>query len=442
MPCRAPHSLPWPIPLPMTMQTSTLSSAVECGPSAAATGQKLPLGSLLALTMVSFIVILTEVLPAGLLPQLAASLHSSESVMGQLISVYALGSVLAAIPLAAATQGVGRRTLLLTALAGFVTANTVTALSTSLPLIFAARFVGGVAAGIAWSMLVGYAARMVPPHHKGRAIAITMAGTPLALTVGIPAGTFIGNLMGWRFAFGVLSAMAALLMAWIYFKLPALRAERGAVRQRVLAVFVLPGVLPVLAVLLLYVVAHNILYTYIAPLATLAQLASRVDFLLALFGGFALAGLLLVGVLVDRWLGRLVMASAALFLCACAILAAWPAGQAAMYVAVAVWGLAFGGVATLFVTALSNAAGPAQDVAQSMMTTVWNLAIFAGSVAGGMLLERFGAVSFAYAAIAALSAALAIVWTTRTRAWWRGAAGRPGQQAAASPTGTGAPAPR
>ena len=114
------------------------------------TPPSLPLSSLLALTTASFIIILTEVLPAGLLPQLAASLDSSQAVMGQLISVYALGSVLAAIPLASATQGVGRRTLLLAAIGGFTVVNTVTALSTSLPLIFVARFLGGVAAGLAW----------------------------------------------------------------------------------------------------------------------------------------------------------------------------------------------------------------------------------------------------------------------------------------------------
>lgn len=384
----------------------------------------LPLSSLLALTMASFVVILTEVLPAGLLPQLAASLHSSQSVMGQLIGIYALGSVLAAIPLAAATQGMGRRTLLLLALGGFVAANTVTALSTSLPLIFGARFVGGVAAGLAWSMLVGYAARMVAPQQKGRAIAIAMAGTPLALTVGVPAATWVGNQLGWRIAFGILSALAALLMVWIATRLPAMRAIPGQQRQSVASVARLPGVAPVLAVLLLYVVGHNILYTYIAPVAALAQLGARVDFLLALFGGCALAGLLLVGALVDRWLGRLVFASILGFLGASAMLSLWPGTAPVLYLAVALWGLAFGGVATLFVTALSNAAGEAQDVAQSMMTTVWNSAIFAGSVAGGMLLVQFGATAFAHAASAALVLALGVVWRTRRQFWWRGAGAR------------------
>ncbi|TWI69484.1 MFS transporter [Pseudoduganella lurida] len=120
--------------------------------------------------------ILTEVLPAGLLPQLAASLHNTEAVMQQLISIYALGSLLSAIPLAAATQQVGLRTLLLTAVPGFAFSNMVTALSSSLSLIFVARFVGDVAAGLARAIMVSYAACMVPASQKGRAIDIAMAG--------------------------------------------------------------------------------------------------------------------------------------------------------------------------------------------------------------------------------------------------------------------------
>ena len=382
---------------------------------------KLPLAWLLALTMSSFIIILTEVLPAGLLPQLATSLHSTEAVMGQLITVYALGSLLTAIPLAAATQRVERRTLLLTAMGGFAISNTVTALSNSLPLIFVARFVGGVAAGLAWAMMVGYAARMVPASQKGRAIAIAMAGTPLALTVGIPAATSVGNLVGWRMTFGMLSALAVGLMVWIITRLPVVTPDRAQAQQRVAGVFMLPGVRPILCALLLYVLAHNILYTYIAPLVTLARLGPRTGLLLLLFGAAALLGLWLVGALVDRWLRRLMLMSTVLVLCASITLTLFPSAPTAVYLAVVVWGLAFGGAATLFVTSLSNASGPAQDVAQSMMTTTWNLAIFAGGLAGGLLLDGFGARALAPAAAASVFAALAIIWLSRHRSYWRGA---------------------
>lgn len=193
--------------------------------------ERLPLASLLALAMAAFITILTEALPAGLLPQMAHSLAVSEAWVGQTVTLYAVGSLLAAIPLTASTQGLRRRPLLLAALAGFVVANTVTTFSASYVLTMAARFVAGVSAGLVWALLAGYAARMVPAHQKGRAIAVAMVGTPLALSLGVPAGTYIGNLVGWRMCFGIMSALALVLMVWARIKLPDLQASPPAGRR-------------------------------------------------------------------------------------------------------------------------------------------------------------------------------------------------------------------
>uniref|UniRef100_UPI0035A14AE4 MFS transporter n=1 Tax=Delftia acidovorans TaxID=80866 RepID=UPI0035A14AE4 len=181
---------------------------------------RLPVASLLALAMAAFITILTEALPSGLLPQMAQGLAVTEAWVGQTVTLYAIGSLVAAIPLTAATQGMRRRPLLLAAIAGFVVANTVTALSTHFALTLVARFLAGVSAGLLWALLAGYAARMVPGHLKGRAIAIAMVGTPLALSLGVPAGTVLGQLVGWRLCFGLMSVLALALMVWVRARLP------------------------------------------------------------------------------------------------------------------------------------------------------------------------------------------------------------------------------
>lgn len=143
--------------------------------------QKLPLLALIALALSGFITILTEALPAGLLPQISADLAVSQSATGQTVTIYALGSLLAAIPLTRATQGLRRRPLLTLTIIGFAIANLVTALSLSYVLTMVARGLAGISAGLLWALLAGYAARLVPDHQKGRAIAIAMAGTPIAL---------------------------------------------------------------------------------------------------------------------------------------------------------------------------------------------------------------------------------------------------------------------
>lgn len=379
----------------------------------AAAEDRLPLASLLALAMAAFITILTEALPAGLLPQMAQSLAVSEAWVGQTVTIYAIGSLMAAIPLTAATQGLRRRPLLLAALAGFVLANTVTTLSTSYVLTMTARFLAGVSAGVLWALLAGYAARMVPDHQKGRAIAVAMVGTPLALSLGVPAGTFVGNLVGWRVCFGIMSGLALVLMLWARLKLPDFAGQAAGRALSLRQVFTLPGVRPVLVAVLAFVLAHNVLYTYIAPFLSAAGMAQRTDAVLLVFGVASLLGIWIVGVLIDRRLRAMTLGSIGVFAMAALALGVARDVPGVVYVAVAAWGVAFGGSATLFQTALAKVAGSAADVAQSMLVTAWNLAIAGGAIVGGVLLERVGAGAFAPALVALLALALGVVWAAR-----------------------------
>jgi predicted MFS family arabinose efflux permease len=384
-------------------------------PVAAYANARLPLGGLLALACAGFVTILTEALPAGLLPQMAAGLGVRPALVGQLVTVYALGSLLAAIPLVVATGGWRRRRLLLVAIAGFLAANSVTALSPSYALTLLARLVAGISAGLLWALLAGYASRLVAPGQQGRAIAVAMVGTPLALSLGIPAGTLLGQHLGWRWTFGLMSLLSLALLAWVRAALPDFPGQRGGQTLRLRQVLALPGVAQVLTVMLLYVLAHNVLYTYVAPLLALAGPDTAVERYLLLFGVASLLGIWIVGAQIDRGMRPLVLASIALFLLATAMLALWPRHPVLLALAFGLWGLAFGGVATLFQTALARRAGAAADLAQSMLVTGWNLAIAGGGMLGGVLLDRLGARSLACALLPLL---LLAAWRALPRRGW------------------------
>lgn len=90
-------------------------------------------------------------------------------------------------------------------------------------------------------MIAGYARRMVPESLKGRAMAVAMVGTPLALALGVPAGTLLGTLVGWRSIFGILSLLALMLIAWVFWKLPDYPGEAPDKRLPLYKVFVIPG---------------------------------------------------------------------------------------------------------------------------------------------------------------------------------------------------------
>ncbi|MFJ5365035.1 MFS transporter [Pectobacterium punjabense] len=373
----------------------------------------LPIASLLALATAAFITILTEALPAGLLPQMAQGLAVSEAWVGQTVTIYAVGSLVAAIPLTAATQGVRRRQLLLAAIGGFVIANTITAFSDSYMLTMAARFLAGVSAGLLWALLAGYAARMVPEHQKGRAIAIAMVGTPLALSLGVPAGTFVGNLIGWRMCFGMISVLAVILMVWVRIQVPDFAGQPAGKRLSLGQVFTLAGVRSVLVVVLAFVLAHNILYTYIAPFLAAVGMVAQTDLVLLVFGVTSLLGIWIVGVLIDGYLRALTLGCSALFCLSAVVLGVAGDVPVVVYVAVAVWGLAFGGVPTLFQTAMVNTAEKEADVAQSMLVTAWNMAIAGGGIIGGVLLEHIGVAAFSPAMFVLLLVTLIVVWFAR-----------------------------
>lgn len=374
---------------------------------------RLPLRGLLALAMACFITVLTEALPAGLLAQMSADLRVSESLVGQLVTLYAIGTLLTAIPLMAATLGWRRRPLLLAAIAGFAVVNTVTAISTNYALTLAARFFAGVFAGLLWALVAGYAGRMVPEHLKGRAMAVAMVGIPLALSLGIPAGTFLGSTVGWRITFGFISILTLILIGWVVAGIPDFPGQAKDKRFSIRMVGALPGIRSVLFVTLAYVLAHNILYTYIVPFIVQAGMANNIDVVLLVFGLSALIGIWLTGILIDRWLRELVLVSSVLFMLVAVALAFWSRVPVVIYVGVGIWGIAYGGVATLFQTASAKTAGEAADVAQSMIVTVWNIAIAGGGIVGGVLLATLGVASFPWVLVALLAPTLLVAWRAK-----------------------------
>ncbi|OMF50580.1 MFS transporter [Paenibacillus rhizosphaerae] len=375
---------------------------------------RLPWLALLALAMTGFICILTETIPAGLLPHIVEGLNISKGMAGQLVTLYAIGSLVAAIPFAMFTAGMRRRPLLLAIIAGFLVFNTITAISSSYTLTLAARFFAGVAAGAAWGMIAGYARRMVPDALKGRALAVAMVGTPIALTFGVPAGTLLGDLIGWRAVFGLMSLMTLVLMVWVLWKVPDYPGQPADERMTMGQVFVLPGIRPILMVVLTWMLAHNILYTYIAPFLERSGLGSRVDLVLLVFGLAAIVSIWIVGLLIDRKLRLLTLLSLLGFALVSAAL--WVGGTSVpvVYAAVALWGLTFGGAATLLQTAQANASGEeGVDIVMPINTTVWNLAIAGGGIVGGALLELIGVQSFPAVLLILLLIAWIIAWSAK-----------------------------
>lgn len=384
----------------------------------------MPLGGLLALATAAFTDVMTDLLPAGSLPQMSRSLHVSETRIGLLVSAFAVASALAAIPVTAAVRGLPRRPVLAAVLAGFAVLDAITAVSSSYPLTFAVRLLAGIMGGTLWSMLAGYAARMVPAASRGRAIAIVLAGITAALSLGLPAGTALADVAGWRAGFASLSVLALLLVAWVRWTVPPVPGQARPGRTSPRQVARQPGIRPVLAVTLVLLTGHQAMYTYIAPFAARSGFGST-SLVLLVFGTATAGGLAVSGTLADRHLRPVLLAALALIMCAMIALGWCARSPAVLLLAVALWGAAFGGAPALLQTALIDASGPGHaDMATSMQTTVYNVGIAAGSVAGGLILQRAGAAALPWATCALSAAALAAAAAARRQAF---PADRPGR---------------
>ncbi|MEV6057225.1 MFS transporter [Streptomyces sp. NPDC052107] len=393
------------------MTLSSTSSQVKAGP--------LPWSGLLALSCAAFTAVMTELLPAGLLPAMAHPLDVAESRIGFLVTAYAAASFLAAVPLTAALRGLPRRPVLCAALLGFAVSNTLVALSSSYALTFAARLLAGAMGGTLWAMLTGCAARMVPAGRRGRAIAIVLAGITLAMSLGVPAGSALAGAVGWRAAFGALAALAVLLVGWIRLRVPGFPGEPAHARVPLARAALRPGIRPVLSVTLFLLLGHQVLYTYVALFAGHAGYG-RTGLLLAVFGTATVAGIWVTGVLIDRYLRPTLLAALALFTGVLLTLGAGARAHALLVGAVALWGVAFGGAPTLIQTALVDASGPAEaDVATSLQTTVYNAGIAAGSLTGGVALDALGPGALPWTALPPAVLALVTVAAARHHAFPR-----------------------
>jgi predicted MFS family arabinose efflux permease len=213
--------------------------------------------------------------------------------------------------------------------------------------------------------------------------------------------------------FWIMSALSLLLFTWVRLAVPDFVGQSARQRLPIRRIFLMPGIRPVLLALFAWILAHNILYTYIAPFLASVGLGQRVDAVLLLFGVASIVGIWITGLLVDRGLRTLTLLSLALFTAAALVLGFSGGSAIVVLLGIAAWGLTFGGAPTLLQTALADTAGDGADVAQSMLVMVFNLAVAGGGVVGGVMLERFGPASFPWALAMLALFGLSVVWSAR-----------------------------
>lgn len=353
----------------------------------------------------------TEMLPVGLLPDMAQSLHRSEAQIGLLVGIYAAMVAVLAVPLVALTRRVPRKRLLMVTIGSYALSNLICAIAPGFTTLAIGRALGGATHALFFAVAIGYGTRLVPPAQTGRALALVSAGVSVGFVAGVPLATALGHLAGWRASFWALFVVLLIVLALLAKVLPDIpvtteRATEPRGRRRDLATVVTANTVTF--------VGHFALYTYVSALLLQAGAApSAVAMGLFLFGGAGLVGVLVGG----PWLDRSPRGSALVIL---GLVTAGVLAVALTYpslglvlVAGALWNGAWGPVPSLFQVAAVRARATSPEMAGAWINAMSNVGIALGAVLGGLALESAGIQASAWFAVALLIAAIAIVVTAR-----------------------------
>lgn len=355
---------------------------------------------MILMSSVTFVGILSELMPSGVLPQMMADLNISEVQTGNLVGYYAIASAIFAIPLISMTMRFNRKFLLLILLGGFAISNIIAGLLYDHTIIIFLRIIGGICAGVMWPMIAAYGMRLVDENQHGKAIAVIMAGNTLGISIGMPIMTFIGNEYGWRTEFIGLGVVIIAIALVSIFALPSTPGEKLTKSSSPFALLKIPAVLLVLLLTLLGVIAHYGVYVYITSLVDEIQLAGGIESALLLFGIGSLISVLLAIKYTDNHLRLLTILMFALLIISMAIFLMFGRTTGMAHFAFLLWGLSFGPLVTLLQAAVSRQVESAKDVATSVQSSIFNLAIMIATSVAGLLLEIYSPLSLIYFAIA------------------------------------------
>ncbi|MFC7546600.1 MFS transporter [Plantactinospora sp. GCM10030261] len=321
---------------------------------------------------VLFLALLTtatdEFVIAGVLPRIATDLRLSPSVVGQLVTVFALAYAVGAPTLAVVVARWPRRTVLVCGLAVFVLANVASAIAPSFGVLLAARVGAALAAAVITSAAFGTAAAGAPPGQQGRYLAVTTAGMTVALFTGVPVGTVLGDLVGWRATFWLIAAVGTVTAIGLLMTVPTLPGEAppATLGQR-LAPLRSRAALRLVAVTFLAAGGGLMFYTYLGVYVARTGAGRPLSVVLLVAGVAGLTGALLSGRAVDR-LGarfslRLVLGGHALALLVIAgagfLGVGGPPGLVMLLVLVALWSMFAWGLTPPVQGSMFVAVGPA-----------------------------------------------------------------------------------
>ncbi|MBZ9742915.1 MULTISPECIES: MFS transporter [unclassified Mesorhizobium] len=389
---------------------------------------------LIALFIAAFAFGTTEFVIAGVLPQVAQGLGVSVPTSGYLVSGYACGIAIGGPLLALATKRLPRKTLLLGLAVAFTIGQAACALAPDFTSMLLLRIAVAVAHGAYFGVAMVVAVGLVREDQRGMAVAVILSGLTVSNVIGVPAGTAIGNIWGWRATFWVMGALgvaATLAMAALLPRAAGYQAKSASLASEV-RVLARQQVWTSLILMLMLMLGQFCLFTYITP--TLLDVTgldeNLVPWVLLLNGVGATLGVFLGGKLSDWKLMPSLIAMLALQAVTLAVLYAVSPYPLPMVVAIIAWGGLNFAIGTPIQTRILAWTADASGLAASLIPSGFNIGIaLAASLGAAMLNAGYGYRSLPVAG--ALAMLVAVIVAIASHVWERRADVTPPLPAAA-----------
>ncbi|MFF9286560.1 MFS transporter [Streptomyces griseosporeus] len=336
-----------------------------------------------------FAIVTTEILPIGLLTEIGAGFTISDGMAGLMMTMPGFLAAIAAPVVTVMTARIDRRLMLCVFMVLLAAANFLAAAAPGYWLVLVSRIVVGIVIGGFWSISASLAERLVPAASVGRATAVIFSAVPLGSVLGVPAGTLIGGLAGWRAAFIAMGGFTVAVLIMLLIVTPPL-SPRQTTRLRVLrGMLTSAATRSALLLTVLIVWAHFGTYTYVTPfLEQVTDVSSRlVTVFLLLYGAAGILGNFLGGFLVTRHpraafgIAAGMIAAATLLL---PVLGQETAGAIALLV---VWGVAYGAVPVCSQTWFTKASPDTPEAASVIFTASFQATISLGALTGGLVVD-------------------------------------------------------
>ena len=336
--------------------------------------------------------VISEFLPIGLLPSIATAFGVSDGTGGLMVTVPGLVAAFAAPLITLAAARVDRRRLLWMLTGVLFVANLGAALAPNFPIMLAARLLVGIGSGGFWSVGVSVAPRLVGPRAVAKATALITSGVTIGAVVSLPLGPIVNELWGWRAAFLVPAGLALVVMATQLATLPGMPA-RGPVTLRSFSkifdnVHAKAGLVTSALVFFGHFAAYTYLVPYLRDLAHTPQ--SWVTPLLLIFGLTGIAGNFATGMIADRGVRATTTAAIVLLAVSVALLPLLSHSRQWTVVLVALWGFAWGAIPVVLQLWMLDSLDETAEGGFALFVSTTQIGLAAGSLLGGMVVDRAG----------------------------------------------------